>query len=237
MALITKKWLDLNPESPQRIGAETIPYGDKNVSVAQAIDALNAAGVRTEYITITADMLSAKKAALSAQCAAPERVVVGVACGLLQMYGVDFSVTTDAASAITWDGLGLDSKLTVGDKLIAVYEVAHQVIGTLNIESGGTGGGTAGGMPETVRVSADYTVTKSATVLVDTTNKEVFIQLPAVSSSKDITVLVKLLRGGNSVVIAPLGADMIDQENTELTIEELGASYTLVCDGQGWFLV
>lgn len=234
MSKVGRQWLDLDPSSATGLVSGSVAHNDSGVSVGQAIDALNSPGLKTEYFTLTAEHIAAKRLQLSGTCANRESTVVGICSGPNQRYGVDFIVSEDSPNFVYWDGLTLADHLVVGDAIFVVYEVEHQILGTFS-EAVVTP--TPAGMPSTVRVSDNYTVTGSVTLLVDTTEREVFVQLPPVANSKDVTVLVKILQGSNAVVIAPQGSDMIDQVNEELTIEESGASYSLVCDGLGWFLV
>lgn len=236
MAKVGKQWVDLNPSSPNHIGSEIVPHRD-GLSIGQALDALNTPGLNTEYFTLTAVDITAKRVRLSLTCAKRESAVVGICHGPNQRYGVDFIISEDSPNFIYWDGLEMQEHLAEGDMIFVIYEVENQVLGTF----AGTGGEPVvpapSGMPVTVRVADDYTVTKAVTLLVDTTDRAVYVQLSPVATSKDTTVLVKLLQGANAITIAPQGADLIDQNNEELTIEEPGASYSLVCDGLGWFLV
>jgi hypothetical protein len=46
-------------------------------------------------------------------------IIIG---GVEQAYGVDFEVTTDDADKrVSWNGLGLDGFIEVGDKIVIVY--------------------------------------------------------------------------------------------------------------------
>lgn len=236
MSKLGKQWLNLDPAQPGHLSSGDVPHG-ASVSVGQAIDALNTPGLKTEYFTLTASDIAAKRVRLSRNCAGKESAVVGVCHGPTQRYGVDFVISADSPNFVYWDGLAMQDYLAEGDQIYVAYEVENQILGTFSDTGGGGDTPAPAGLPATVRVSEDYTVTKSVTLLVNTTAKEVFVQLPSVATSKDFTVLVKILEGANSVVIAPQGADLIDQRNEELIIEESGASYSLVCDGMGWFLV
>ena len=237
MSKLGRQWLDLDPSSPTGLKSGNIAHEQSGVSVGQALEALNAPGLKTEYFTLTAADVASKRVRLSLTCANRASTVVGVCHGPSQRYGVDFIISEDSPNYVYWEGLRLEDFLSEGDQIFVIYEIEHQILGTF------TDGGTTPveptppGMPATVRVSDDYTVTKAVTLLVDTTAKGIFVQLPSVATSKDMTVLVKILQGTNPVTIAPQGAELIDQANEELIIEETGASYSLVCDGQGWFLV
>ena len=235
MAKLNKQWLNLDPAAVGYLGSADIPHSS-GVSTGQAIDALNTPGLCTESFTLTATNILEKRVRLSHTCASRENIVMGVCYGPTQRYGVDFIVSADSPNYVYWDGLAMQDHLVEGDQIHVTYEVENQILGTF----AGTGGGDTpapAGLPATVRVTDNYTVTKPVTLLVDTTEREVFVQLSPAATSKDFTVLVKILQGTHNAIIAPQGADLVDQHNEELAIEEVGASYSLVCDGQGWFLV
>jgi len=235
MAKVGKQWLNLDPNSSTHLGSADIAYSS-SLSVSQAIDGLNTPGLSTEYFTLSASDIAAKRVRLTLTCARRESAVVGICHGPNQRYGVDFIVSEDSPNFVYWDGLAMQDHLAEGDQIFVIYEVENVVLGTFT-EGGSSPDPAPAGMPATVRVSDNYTVTKSVTLLVDTTARAVFVQLPPVATSKDMTVLVKLLQGGNDATIAPTGSELVDQHNEELVINEVGASYSLVCDGLGWFVV
>lgn len=235
MAKLGKQWIDLNPASAAHLGSADLPHSS-TLSVGAAIDALNTPGLHTEYFTLTPADITAKRVRLTLTCARRESAVVGVCHGPNQRYGVDFIVSADSPNYVYWDGLAMQEHLAAGDQIFVIYEVENQTLGTYS-ESGDTPTPAPSGMPSTERIFDDYTVTKAVSLMVDTTAKGVYVQLPSASAHKDATVLIKIIQGGNDVTIAPQGADLIDQANEEIVIDEIGASYTLVCDGQGWFVV
>lgn len=75
-----------------------------------------------EKITLNSTNITDKYIVLSATPSTASLTRVIVIEGIEQDYGVDFEVTSDdAGRRLSWDGLGLESLLADGDKLVIVY--------------------------------------------------------------------------------------------------------------------
>jgi hypothetical protein len=76
------------------------------------------AGSITETITINQSHLDNKKIVLSQSPVYPNSVTVIPMGGIPQLNGTDFSVSSNELS---WDGLGLDGFIDLGDKIVIQY--------------------------------------------------------------------------------------------------------------------
>lgn len=73
---------------------------------------------QTDYITLTSQDISRKYIELEAIPPYPENVVVTPFGGIAQIANVDFTVE---GKILRWNGLGLDTFLEAGDKLLVQY--------------------------------------------------------------------------------------------------------------------
>lgn len=72
----------------------------------------------TEIITLTQTDIDNKYVDLSRMPLSPDFISLEVIGGILQLYGVDYTTT---GMQLSWDGLGLDNFLEVGDILVINY--------------------------------------------------------------------------------------------------------------------
>ena len=79
----------------------------------------------TQIITLTNDNIVNKEIILSGVPVAPESVQLTPNNGIPQLNGVDFEVTLNVLS---WDGLGLEGFLEVGDILIIQYSNSTNIV-------------------------------------------------------------------------------------------------------------
>ena len=75
---------------------------------------------KTEMITLTAPMISAKQLQLQNVALFGSESLLFVDGGSVQKYGVDYTIATDILS---WTGLGLETIIGVGDILIIQYKI------------------------------------------------------------------------------------------------------------------
>ena len=85
------------------VAAVTPPPGTRNV----------------EYLTLTAPQIAAKQVTLGNTPATSAKTILDLIGGSSQHYGIDFTVSINVLS---WNGLGLDGLLTVGDVLRVIYD-------------------------------------------------------------------------------------------------------------------
>lgn len=231
MSLLKARFLDRNTTDPQHIGAATLPYSDTK-SIRDVIDPLLVPSIVVERRELTALNISTGRLQLSNDVARRDSVVVTVKDGIPQFYEADFLVSEDSPNYIYWDGLALADRIAEGDMLMIQYETAGIPVGTPGI-----GENTGTGFAKPTRISEDRQVVGSETLLVDTTADVVTVYLPDATTSNGFTVIVKMVAGNNGIVISPFGTDMIDGEADDLVLDTGNASYTFVCDGEGWFIV
>jgi len=78
--------------------------------------------VPQEPITLDATDITNKYVVLDAAPTDKEKTQAFVVGGNPQEYGADFEITADdGGKRFSWSGLGLESLLTIGDKLVIVY--------------------------------------------------------------------------------------------------------------------
>lgn len=96
------------PAAGQKINAWNLSTGNPSVVVTPS-------GTFTvRYHEITAPEAAAKELTLAATPSVPSNVILDIIGGSSQRYGVDFSVS---GNVLTWDSLGLDGVINVGDIL------------------------------------------------------------------------------------------------------------------------
>ena len=71
-----------------------------------------------EEFTLDATDIANKSVTLTKTPTLSSKVVVDVPCGVVQVNGVDFVVTSNVVS---WDSLGMEVFLEIGDKILVVY--------------------------------------------------------------------------------------------------------------------
>lgn len=231
MSLLKARFLERDTTNPQHVGAATLPYSDTK-SIREVLEPLLVPSIVVERRELTALNISTGRLQLSNDVARRDSVVVTVKDGIPQFYGIDFLVSEDSPNYVYWDGLALADRLAEGDMLMIQYEVAGIATGTPGVDDS-----KAAGFAKPQRISADRQVVGSETLLVDTSADVVTVYLPDVTTSEGFTVVVKMVTGENGIVISPFGTDMIDGVADDLVLDTGNASYTFVCDGEGWFIV
>jgi len=91
----------------------------------------------------------------------------------------------------------------------------------------------------------NYTATLSdSVILCDTTIESFTITLPSTASAHDVTnstgqmfTVKRTSSDGNSVTIAPIGADLIDGDATMILLGPLYTEATFISDGNNWWVI
>jgi len=233
MSLLSARFLNRKTTEPNHVGASTLPYSDTH-SIRDVIDPLLAPSIVVEYKTLTSTHIAEGRVRLANTVARRDSVVVTVKNGIPQFYGTDFLVSEDSPNYVYWDGLELADRIEVGDIVMVQYESEGIPTGTPGVKDEPGGGG---GFATPVKIYADHQVTGSETLLVDTVDDVVSVFLPEAAQAKDAVVIVKMVAGEHGVVITPFGTDSIDSVANDLVLDIEHASYTLLCDGEAWYIV
>ena len=80
--------------------------------------------MRQAVVEVTQDHLDQKFFTLTARAKSPSGVVLFVVNGGTQENGIDYVVSSTNPCVVGWAGLSLDGLLSVGDKLLVLYEEA-----------------------------------------------------------------------------------------------------------------
>lgn len=236
MSLLEKRFLLLNTENTNHVGAATLPY-DSTRTIKDVLDPLINPGLRCEYITVDAAAIANKYVQLADAVAREGSVLVHPVGGVPQGIDKDFSVAVGKPSYINWAGLNLEQHLAVGDTLVVAYEVEGVPLGVPGETATDTPSEGGGGFAPPEKVTTDYTVTTSATLLADSSTGLLTIDLPSAADSESVTLVVKKTAGMDDVVVSPYGTDTIDGSTEELSLSVINTAVTLLCDGEGWHIV
>lgn len=229
MSLLEKRFLNRDTQNPEHVGAATLPYSDTH-TIRDVLDPMLSPSITTEYVELTSTHISEKRCRLDNTVARINSVVVDVIDGTPQYYNRDFIVSEDSPNYVYWGGMTMEQYLAVGDVLRITYETEGVPVGVPGARSE---------EPVVVpaeRIDADFTVTKTVSLLVDATSDVVMVSLPYAVDSKGIEVTIKHVAGDNGVLVVPYTDDTIDG-NAELALDVSNVAYTLVCDGVAWYIV
>ena len=87
--------------------------------------------------------------------------------------------------------------------------------------------------PDSVSITADYTVEGKTNIFADSSSGDVTITLPDILDSKDRLIRIKKTVAGNKVIADGYSSNAIDGSTTS-TMTSQWDSMVLVCDGNRW---